>query len=278
MRRKPQGRLAKITVVLLFAGVLTSCSTTTPTNPNPGTGNLITIVQDVPLCNAISANVVIQNLSFTPVESTNPQGYMTTTPSFAPEIRLNLQQLRDFSTILYSYPVRAGSYNQMNLDFELAQLAAYDATLTPPVRNYTVNFTNSKPIIPLNPPLVITSGQTNVMVLDFDVLRMLATNSSGNLTGQIIPIVSLTQLSATSPNGATSNWWRRTRGTSPSSWSAMPASAYLVRCAELFERYRDSGRGSTRELRLPFFTPAWCTFVQRSPQEEVPWNSIWPHR
>ena len=202
MRRKPQGRLAKITVVLIFAGVLTSCSTTTPTNPNPGTGNLITIVQDVPLCNAISANVVVQNLSFTPVESTNAQGYITTTPSFAPEIRLNLPQLRDFSTILYSYPVRAGSYNQMNLDFELAQLAAYDATLSPPVRNYNVNFTNTKPIIPLNPPLVITSGQTNVMVLDFDVLRMLATNSSGNLTGQIIPIVSLTQLSATSPSGA----------------------------------------------------------------------------
>ena len=60
-------------------------------------------------------------------------GYITTTPSFAPEIRLNLQQLRDFNTILYEYPVQAGTYNQANLNFEHATVAAYDPTLTPPV-------------------------------------------------------------------------------------------------------------------------------------------------
>ena len=111
-------------------------------------------MQDAPLCNAISANVVIQNLSFTPVEGGNAIGYINTTPSFAPEIRLNLQQLRDFNTILYEFPMRAGSYNQMNLDFELAQMAAYDPTLTPPVRPYTTTFTKSKPTIMLNTPLV----------------------------------------------------------------------------------------------------------------------------
>ena len=165
---------------------------------------MITIVQDVPICNAISANVVIQDLSFTPRQGGTTVGYITTTPSFAPEIRLNLQQLRDFSTILYEFPVRAGSYNQANLDFELAQLAAYDPTLNPPVHTFTVTLTNSKPIVTINPPLVITAGQANVMVLDFDVLRMLLTDSSGNLTGQITPVVNITQLSATSPNGSRS--------------------------------------------------------------------------
>jgi len=188
--------------VVLVAGVLTSCSTTTPTNPNPGNGTLITIVHDVPICNAISASVVVENLSFTPVEGGSNAGYITTTPSYAPEIRLNLQQLRDFSTILYSYPVRAGSYNQANIDYELALIAAYDPTLSPPVRNYTTTFTNSKPSFSINPPLVITAGQANVIVLDFDVLRMLATDSSGNLNGQVTSVVNLTQLSATSPTGA----------------------------------------------------------------------------
>ncbi len=203
MRRTPPCRLAKILGILLFAGILASCSSTPPSSPNPGKGNLVTIVTDVPLCNAISANVVVQNLSFTTVEGGTAQPYIETTPSFAPEIRLNLEQLRDFSTVLYSFPVRAGSYNQANLDFELAQLAAYDPTLSPPVHSYTVNFTNTKPIITLSPPLVITEGQTNVLLLDFDVLRMLPTNSAGNLTGQITPIVSFTQLSSTTPTGAT---------------------------------------------------------------------------
>jgi hypothetical protein len=163
---------------------------------------LITIVQDVPICNAISADVVIENLSFTPVEGGATAGYMTTTPSFAPEIRMNLQQLRDFSTILYEYPVRAGSYNQANFDFELAQLAAYDPLLSPPVHSFSGTLTNSKPIVTINPPLIITAGQANVMVLDFDVLRMLLTDSSGNLTGQITPVVNVTQLSNLTPTGA----------------------------------------------------------------------------
>jgi hypothetical protein len=189
--------------VMVVAGFLTSCSSTsTPSNPNPGTGTLIAIVQDAPICNAISANVVVQNLSFTSVGGGNTVGYITTTPAFAPEIRLNLQQLRDFKTILYEFPIQAGSYNRMNLDFELAQIAAYDPILSPPVHSYITTFTNSSPIVTLNTPLVITPGQVNVMVLDFDALRMLATNSSGNLTGQITAVVNLTQLSATSPTGA----------------------------------------------------------------------------
>jgi hypothetical protein len=163
---------------------------------------LITIVQDVPICNAISTNVVVENLTFTPVMGGSPVGYIQTTPSFAPEIRVNLQQLRDFSTILYEYPVRGGTYNQANLSFELALLAGYDPTLTPPVRIFTVTLTNPKPIITIDPALVITPGQANVMVLDFDVLSMLGTNSSGNLSGQITPVANITQLAASTPSGA----------------------------------------------------------------------------
>ena len=202
MRRKPQSRPAKILGVILIAGFLTSCSTSSSVAPKPGTGTLITIVQDVPICNAISANVVVEDLSFSNTQGGAPAGYITTTPSFAPEIRLNLEQLRDFSTILYEFPVRAGNYNQANLDFELAQMAAYDPTLIPPIHTFTASLTNSKPIFAINPPLVITSGQANVMVVDFDVLRMLGTASSGNLTGRITPAVSFSQLLATLPNGA----------------------------------------------------------------------------
>jgi hypothetical protein len=159
-------------------------------------------VHDVPICNAISANVVVQNISFNPVQGGAPQGYMTTTASFAPEIRLNLQQLRDFNTILYVYPVRAGIYYQANLSFELAQLEAYDPTLSPPVHTFSATLTTRTPIITLNPPLMIKAGQANVMVLDFNALSMLSTDSSGNLTGRITPVISVTQLSAMTATGA----------------------------------------------------------------------------
>ena len=202
MRRTPQDRLAKIVGVLLVAGFLTSCGSSKSTTPNPGNGTLITIVHDVPICNAISAVVVVENLTFTPVQGGSPAGYILTTASFAPEIRLNLQQLRDFSTILYEAPVREGTYNQANISFELAQLIGYDPTLHPPVHTFTATLQNSKPIITLNSPLVITPNQANVIVMDFDVLSMLGTDSSGNLTGKINPVVNITQLSNTTPSGS----------------------------------------------------------------------------
>ena len=204
MRRKPPTRLARISGAVLLAGVLTSCSSssTSTTSSTPPTGTLITIVTDVPICNAISANVVVQDLNFTQVQGGARVPYLNTTSAFAPEIRLNLQQLRDFSTILYTFPVRAGSYSEADISFELAQLAAYDPTLSPPIHTFVPSFTNANPIVPINPPLIITANQANVMVVDFDVLRMLATDVAGNLTGKITPLLNITQLSATSPGGA----------------------------------------------------------------------------
>lgn len=189
--------------VALVAGFLTSCgSSTTTTTPNTGTGTLIAIVQDVPICNVISASVVVQGLSFTTAEGQATFGYITSTPSFAPEIRLNLEQLRDFNTILYEYPVRAGTYYQANLHFELATVVGYDPTQSPPVHNITTTDTNPNPVITLPTPLTITANQTNVVLLDFNVLDMLQTDSSGNVTGQITPLANFTQLLATGPTGA----------------------------------------------------------------------------
>ena len=66
MRRKPQDRLATIVGVVLVAGCLTSCGSSITTPPKPGTGTLITMERhDVPLCNGISANVVVEGLNFT---------------------------------------------------------------------------------------------------------------------------------------------------------------------------------------------------------------------
>jgi hypothetical protein len=198
-----QSRLAKIAGVVLVAGFLTSCRTSSPSTPNPGTGTLITIVQDVPVCNSISTNVVIGGLTLTTtVVGGTTIGYITSTPAVAPEIRVNLQQLRDFNTILYEFPVRAGNYAQANLSFNLTQLIAYDPTMSPPIHIFSTTVSNSRPTILFNPPLVITPGQANVMLMDFDALSMLGTDSLGNLTGQVTPAVNLTQLSATNASGA----------------------------------------------------------------------------
>jgi len=201
LRRISHCPLAKLLGTTLVAGTLTSCSTSTPVTPKPGEGSVIAFVQDAPICDAISTALTISGLSLTPTSGGNPVGYIATTPSFAPSIRINLQQLRDFTSILYISNVAAGSYNQAIYSVELATIGTYVPTLIPPVKNLTTVLTISKPIYTLDPPLQITPGQANVILVDFDVLRMLQVDSSGQLTGSVTPVISTTQLTSTATNG-----------------------------------------------------------------------------
>ena len=197
----PKRTLAKILAMALTAGVLTSCGSSNSVTPNPAKGSLITIVEDAPICNVISATLTLTGLSFTPVGGGANASYLTTTASFAPSIRLNLQQLRDFNTILYVFNVNAGNYNQANLLVELAQVATYEPTLTPAVKLLTTTLTQPRPTVALSSPLVITPGQANVLLLDFDVLHMLQANAAGQLTGVVKPVISVTPLTAANGNG-----------------------------------------------------------------------------
>jgi len=192
----PKRTLAKILAMALTAGVLTSCGSSNSTTPHPAQGSLITIVGDAPICNAISTTLTLTGLNFSPVGGGANASYLTTTSSYAPSIRLNLQQLRDFNTILYVFNINAGRYDQANFLVELAQVATYEPTLTPPVKLLTTTLTQPKPSIALSSPLVITAGQANVLLVDFDVLHMLQANAAGQLTGEVQPVISVTPLTA----------------------------------------------------------------------------------
>lgn len=197
----PKRTLAKIFAMALVAEFLTSCGSSKPTTPVPAQGSLITFVEDAPICDAISSTVTITGLSLTPVAGGSNVGYIGSTVSFAPSIRLNLQQLRDFTTILYVFSVPEGSYKQANFALQLAQVATYEPSLNPPIKFLTSALTETRPTVTLNPPLVITAGQANVLRLDFDVLRMLQANSTGQLTGSVSPVISAAQLTASGANG-----------------------------------------------------------------------------
>jgi len=201
LRRIPKRTLAEIFALALVAGFLTSCGSSTPNTPRPPTGSLITLVEDAPICDAISSAIVVSGLSLTPVAGGANVGYITSTVSYAPFIRLNLQQLRDFTTVLYVFPVPEGSYNQANFSLQQAHVATYEPTLNPPVKILSGIITTTTPTVTLDPPLVITAGQANVLRLDFDVLRMLQVDSTGKLTGTVSPVIGAAQLTGSGPNG-----------------------------------------------------------------------------
>jgi hypothetical protein len=140
-------------------------------------------------------------------------------------IRANLAQLRDFSTILYEYSVPEGSYNQANFTLQLAQLAVYEPTLSPPVKLLSATLAPTNPTVALDPPLVITAGQANVLRLDFDVLRMLQVDSTGQLTGSVTPVIGAAQLTASASGGfgEFDDLWGFVRSVTPTTSTTNPA-------------------------------------------------------
>jgi hypothetical protein len=87
-------KLVNLAGAVLLSAMIVGCgSTYNPSTPSTGgsfaTGNLITIVQDVPACDAITAAVVVNNFNFTNSDSATVQPYLATTASFAPEVQYN---------------------------------------------------------------------------------------------------------------------------------------------------------------------------------------------
>ena len=96
---------------------------------------------------------------------------------------------------------RKEATTRRHFSLQLAQVATYEPSLIPPVKFLTGALTETQPTVALNPPLVITAGQVNVLRLDFDVLRMLQVNSTGQLNGTVSPVISAAQLTASGSNG-----------------------------------------------------------------------------
>jgi len=202
-------RIATMTLTgLLAVAFLTSCGSSKPT-VTPAKGSLITLVGDLPgVCDAVSFPMNVTNLLLT-----GPNGAATyaiySGAANAPEIKINLGCLRDFTTVLNLNSVFVGTYDTAYITLSEPELVFYDPTILPP--NPPTNTANLT-LIPLkniqlsiNPSLVITQNQTSAMQIDFDMLHMIqsiTTNpANGKLTVTGTPEITITSLTAAGSQG-----------------------------------------------------------------------------
>jgi hypothetical protein len=187
-------RVLAVTLATIVAvGILTSCGGGGSSNPPaPGSGSLITLIGDSPICDVGSFRVTITGLTVTAVGNTAATGVIVTTPSYAPSLKLNLGLYRDLSTVLSTNSVGAETYDKATLTLSLGQLAVYDPTQTPPVRIVTVTLKQSKPEFSISPPLTITKNAVSALKIDFDMLRSIQLDATGQVTGNVSPVFTLT--------------------------------------------------------------------------------------
>jgi len=165
----------------LAVGSLTSCGSSKAKVTIP-TGSLVTLVGDMPgLCDAVSFPFNITDLVLT-----GPSGNGETTASTvpinassvtAPNIRINLSCLRDFTTPLSMGTANVGTYNLAQIYLAEPSLTFYDPTILPPSLPINAAQLTMNPLklyrLPVNPPLVISKGSASVLQIDFDMLHMI---------------------------------------------------------------------------------------------------------
>jgi hypothetical protein len=200
-----------VTAVLAVA-FLNSCGSSKPTTTT-ATGSLTSLVGDTPgLCDAVSFPVNVTDLSligYSPTGAGAGTTPINASSATAPEIRINLGCLRDFTTALNINSANVGTYDYAYFTLSEPQLIFYDPTILPPTPpTNTAQYTLSplKNIqVPISPSLVINKGQASVIQIDFDMLRMVGSITTDPTTGTLIvtgtPGITVTPLTASGSQG-----------------------------------------------------------------------------
>lgn len=177
-------------VISIGAAILVSCGSSTPTAPKLGSGNLIALIGDTPVCNVGSLHFLISGLELTVAGTTNNVAVLN--PNLD-SFKINLASLRDTNTFLAVTSFVEGSYDKGFMQMSLGQMGVFDPNLVPPGPTLvTATLTKTKPTFNVSPPLIVSNGQLSVVRFDMDMLRSIQVDSSGQITKVINPILTAT--------------------------------------------------------------------------------------
>src|SRR5205807_872492 len=116
-------------------------------------------------------------------------------------IRVNFAALKEFSTVLSINNIAEGTYNQATISFSPATMIVYDPTQDPPVKTVSVTFSNAKPTVNVQPALTVTKGQVIGLKIDFDLRHSIDLDSTGQVTGNVTPVMTLVPVTASGSQG-----------------------------------------------------------------------------
>ena len=198
---KLKGLLGMAVLAALVVGLTRCGGYSAPIRTPPGSGVLLTEIEDAPVCDILSFRILVSSMSlFHPTQSF-PVTVFPGALSSAANIKVNLDSARDTPTVMNVSSVPAGEYDRARIALLLPQVDIYDPTKSPPTSTLVASLTSGSVPITFNPPLTITKNQISALLMDFDMRRSFQVNAQGQLTGTIIPKVSLVPLAATSAQG-----------------------------------------------------------------------------
>ncbi|HZO99899.1 MAG TPA: DUF4382 domain-containing protein [Terriglobia bacterium] len=198
----PKKKLVMCLTVLLAAGTLASCGSST-TKPKPGNGAIQLYLTDTPaFCDLLGLRLTITDVKVvTTVGANKVSLYPTNAP---PYTTVDFLPLRDSFTVLNLGTLVEETYGTVEVSLSVPGISIYDPTQTPPRRTVSPTLTSGTPSFALNPNLVVQKNSSGniplqALKLDFDVARsvQLGVDTSGNPTATVNPVFTATILSST---------------------------------------------------------------------------------
>lgn len=176
--------------LLVLAGMLTvGCGGPTlprPTAPPPGT--VFVFGTDAPACGIESFPVTITSASLL----AQGGGQITTVVSPAAPATVDFARLEGFSNLIGTASVPPGKYSDLNVSLSNPQLVTLNTANLPPTPQVTsVTLTSTSFLVPINPPLIVTSTATSGVTFDFNLRQSVQLNGSGQPTGTVVPQITL---------------------------------------------------------------------------------------
>lgn len=164
-------------------------------------GPLYTFMSDAPLGDVLTFRLTFSGMSLAVSGSATNRVVVFPTASLAPRVQLNFASLRDVPNVFYLTTVPVVSYDGLYLTLSLNQMVVYDPTLSPPVRNVPIKLHTSPAPLPIQPELTVTTTTVQALKVDFDMPRSIAVDAQGQVTGDVTPYFTVTQVAPNSTDG-----------------------------------------------------------------------------
>jgi Domain of unknown function (DUF4382)/Domain of unknown function (DUF5666) len=190
-------KTAGVWIALLVTLSLSGCSGQANQNdpsPETSTATVFTVGTDAPLPSVVSCDVTVTGVTI--FNGTNNIPVMTQTPQTIDFAQLSgLHQLMDLNA------VPTGTYYSATVMISNPVIGFVDTSVTPPIVNTMQGqLSQSTVTVQFAQPFVLNTNDVVGLRMEFDLRKSLATDASGNITGQINPTFEMELLAADDPN------------------------------------------------------------------------------
>ena len=157
-----------------------------PVGPPTSSGSVLLMGGDAPVCDVMSFKVTITGA----ILNSSAGGASPSIIASASPVTVDFARLIDFSTFLNLGSAPAGTYDSLSLTLANPEMTVLDLTKSPPApQQIPVTLTSSSVNITLTAPIVITNGATSGLQLDFNLLKSVQVDSTGQVTGTVNPVI-----------------------------------------------------------------------------------------